>query len=193
MKELYIIAGPNGAGKTTAALTLLPKFLKAKEYVNADSIAHALSPFNSEQVAIQAGKLMLLRIQELVKQNKDFAFETTLASKSFVHLLTECKSQGYQINMVFFWLHHVRLAMHRVKLRVSQGGHSIPVETIKRRYERGLKNFFNLYLPLLDNWWFYDNSGSSPHLVSEQNINSAQEIHNPQLWHLLETKYMRGV
>lgn len=112
-KELFIIAGPNGAGKTTAAFTLLPNVIGVEEYVNADSIAAALSPFQPDSVAIQAGKLMLERIRELVKQNKSFVFETTLASKSFVQLLQDCKQRGYKTNLIFLWLHSAQLAIER--------------------------------------------------------------------------------
>ena len=101
MPNLYILAGPNGAGKTTAAMTLLPEFLSCFEYVNADSIATGLSPFRSEEVALQAGRLMLERLQLLTKQKQNFAFETTLATRSFVNLLNTCKEQGYTISLVY--------------------------------------------------------------------------------------------
>jgi hypothetical protein len=78
MPDLYIIAGCNGAGKTTASFTILPEMLNCKEFVNADNIAAGLSPFNPESVAMEAGRLMLLRIHELMRSGVDFAFETTL-------------------------------------------------------------------------------------------------------------------
>jgi len=189
MKELFIIAGPNGAGKTTAAFTLLPDFIGIDEYVNADSLAHALSPFHADAVAIQAGRLMLDRIHDLVRQQKSFAFETTLASKSFVRLVEACKRDGYKTNLVFLWLHSAELAVNRVKLRVEQGGHFIPFETIKRRYERGLFNFLNLYIPLIDEWALYDNSDNSPDLICEQPFNEAINIANAELWNKLKKKY----
>jgi len=96
-----MIAGPNGAGKTTAAFTLLPDLIGIDEYVNADSLAAALSPFHADTVAIPAGKLMLKRIYELVELQKSFAFEITLASKSFVRLLLTCKQKGYKTNLIF--------------------------------------------------------------------------------------------
>jgi len=189
MKELFIIAGPNGAGKTTVAFTLLPSFIGVGEYVNADSLAHALSPFHPEAVAIQAGRLMLDRIDELAKQGKNFAFETTLASKSFIRLLQECKQNGYKTNLIFFWLHSVELAIHRVKLRAEQGGHSIPIETIERRYERGLSNLFNLYLPIIDNWWLYDNSFGSPQMIGWQLASKSPEIVQPEIWNSLKNTF----
>lgn len=188
MKELFIIAGPNGAGKTTTAFTLLPNFINVAEYVNADSIAHALFPFHPDKVAIQAGKLMLERIHNLVKQQRNFAFETTLASKSFVQLLKNCKANGYKTNLVFPWLHNVELAINRVKLRAKQGGHSIPVTTIRRRYKRGLQNFFNLYASIVDSWWVYDNSEEYPKIICQQLQNQPIKILKNNDWNLLLCK-----
>jgi len=193
MKEIFIIAGPNGAGKTTAAYDLLPHFLNTNEYVNADSIAHALSPFNADKVALQAGKIMLKRIDELVSQNKNFALETTLARKNYVRLLRDCKSAGYQTNLIFLWLHDVKLAIERVRLRVAQGGHSIPIDTIKRRYTRGMENLFKLYMPVVDNCWIYDNSDASPKLISKQLISESVEIIDVKRWQLLLDKYRGGI
>ncbi|CAN5308096.1 zeta toxin family protein [soil metagenome] len=189
MKELFIIAGPNGAGKTTAAFTLLPDFIKVNEYVNADSMAYALSPFHPDTVAIQAGRLMLDRINNLASQNKNFAFETTLASKSFIHLIQKCRQSGYKTNLMFLYLHNTELAIERVKLRVSQGGHSIPPNTIIRRYKRGLKNLFGLYMPIIDNWWFYDNSDNSPDLISKKLLSQPLEIVNVELWNNCKKTY----
>jgi predicted ABC-type ATPase len=158
MPQLYMIGGPNGAGKTTVALDLLPDRLKCYEYVNADAIAAALSPFAPEATAVQAGRLMLARIKQLAEQQKDFAFETTMASRTFVSLLEQCKAQGYQINLIYIWLQTSELAVERVKERVASGGHSIPRYVILRRYKRSLQNFKNLYMPLADEWSSYDNS-----------------------------------
>lgn len=193
MKEIYIIAGPNGAGKTTAAYDLLPHFLNTNEYVNADSIAHALSPFNADKVALQAGKIMLRRVDELVTQNKSFALETTLARKNYVQLLADCKKAGYQTNLIFLWLHNVKLAIERVKLRVVQGGHSIPTDTIERRYKRGMENLFKLYMPVVDNWWLYDNSDATPKVISKQFIGKSIEIIDAKRWQLLLDEYHGGI
>lgn len=191
-KELFIIAGPNGAGKTTVAFSLLPEFMGVSEYVNADSLAHALSPFNPDASAIQAGKLMLDKINTLVNQNKNFAFETTLASKSFVQLVKNCKLNGYNTNLMFLWLHSAELAVERVDLRVKSGGHSIPPDTIKRRYTRGLENLFSLYMPIIDNWWIFDNSGEHPDLISIKRSGQAIEIVKEKLWTDCKNSYSRG-
>ena len=84
IKNLYIISGCNGAGKTTASYTVLPEILDCKEFVNADEIARGLSPFNPESVAIEAGRLMLKRIDELLEKDATFSIETKLATKSYV-------------------------------------------------------------------------------------------------------------
>lgn len=168
MQQLFIIGGPNGAGKTTTAMRLLPDLLQCDEYVNADAIAAALSPFHPETTAIQAGRLMLNRILHLSSENKNFAFETTLASRSFVPFLKKCKNNGYSMNLLFLWLDNVELAIERVNLRVKSGGHNIPEEDICRRYNRGKNNFLELYLPLADTWKVYNNSSIEPVLVSEK-------------------------
>ena len=142
MPNLYIIAGCNGAGKTTASYTILPELLNCKEFVNADEIAKGLSPFQPEKVSFEAGRIMLYRIRELLSQKKDFAFETTLSTRSYVRLIKKAKEEGYKITLIFFWLKSVDFAIERVKSRVAKGGHDIPEAVIKRRYIRGLENFF---------------------------------------------------
>lgn len=157
-KRLYIIAGCNGAGKTTASYTVLPKILDCREFVNADEIARGLSPFNPNSVAIEAGKLMLLRIHELLDKGETFAIETTLATKSYIHLVRQAHTRGYSVSLLFFWLRDPALAIQRVAERVQNGGHTIPQHVIKRRYVAGIQNLFNLYMNIVDSWSIYDNS-----------------------------------
>ena len=157
-KNLYIIAGCNGAGKTTASFTILPEILKCKEFVNADEIAKGLSPFQPEKVAFEAGRIMLERINILLKSNENFAFETTLASKTYKSKLLWAKENGYIIKLLFFWLPTIDMAIERVAVRVSEGGHNIPNEIIARRYKRGIENLFKIYIPLCDEWIVFDNS-----------------------------------
>ena len=137
-KQLYIVAGCNGAGKTTASYTILPEILQCKEFVNADEIARGLSPFNPESVAIEAGRLMLQRIEELLQRGESFSIETTLATKSYANLVYRAQASGYRVNLIFFWLESTDLAIQRVAERVRNGGHDIPVQTIKRRYVAGI-------------------------------------------------------
>lgn len=158
MKHLYIIAGCNGAGKTTASNTILPKSLLVKEFVNADEIAKGLSPFNPEGVAIEAGRLMLKRIDELLTAGESFSIETTLATKSYINLVRKAHDRGYMVHLLFFWLNSVELAKSRVAARVASGGHNIPEMVIERRYKAGIKNLVNLFMNEVDIWVLYDNS-----------------------------------
>ena len=158
---LYIIAGCNGAGKTTASYSVLPSLLECKEFVNADEVAKGLSPFDPESVAIEAGRLMLRRINLLLGQRKTFAIETTLATRSYISLVKRARNAGYRVVLLFFWLASPEMAIERVAKRVSDGGHNIPAETIRRRYWLGLQNFFQLFAPIVDSWMFYDNADAT--------------------------------
>lgn len=166
MKNLYIVSGCNGAGKTTASYTVLPEILECREFVNADEIARGLSPFNAESVAIEAGKLMLLRIEELLKEDVTFAIETTLATRSYVNLVKRAQRQGYRVNLLYFWLSSPELAMRRVAERVSKGGHDIPEKIIRRRYAAGINNLFKLFMPVVDYWAIFDNSVTPRRIVA---------------------------
>lgn len=156
--NLYIIAGCNGAGKTTASFTVLPEQLGCREFVNADEIAAGLSPFNPEGVALQAGRLMIDRIINLLKDGETFAFETTLATRSYVKLIQQAQRRGYFVTLIFLSLSSPEQALLRVQKRVSMGGHNIPTDVVYRRYEAGLQNLFRLYMPIVDYWTLYDNS-----------------------------------
>jgi predicted ABC-type ATPase len=179
MSNVYIIGGANGSGKTTVAKRLLPNFLSVFEYVNADEIAAGLSPFNPESVAIQAGRLMLERLESLKDTRADFAFETTLAARNFARFLRDCKSSGYTVNLIYFWLESPELAIERVQRRVASGGHNIPIDVVRRRYERGRINLTQLYLPLCDTWIIYDNSRDEPSLVAASGFNQPPIIYDP--------------
>lgn len=154
---LYIIAGCNGAGKTTASMTVLPQVLDCREFVNADEIAKGLSPFKPEEVAVEAGKLMLRRIDCLLSEKATFAIETTLATKSYRGLVLRAKTAGYKVILLFFWLPSPEMAERRVANRVASGGHNIPKDVIHRRYWLGLDNLFNIFVPIVDLWSLYDN------------------------------------
>lgn len=177
-KNLYIIAGCNGAGKTTASFTILPEILDCKEFVNADEIAKGLSPFQPEKVSFESGRIMLHRINELLEINQNFAFETTLATKSYKSKVFEAQAKGYNVTLLFFWLQNVDLAIERVKTRVEEGGHNIETEVIKRRYINGIRNLFNIYLPIVDEAMIFDNSGGKPELIAEKVLESDIDIIN---------------
>ena len=182
MPSLYIIGGCNGSGKTTVALNLLPNLLGIFEYVNADAIASGLSPLQPETMAIQAGRLMLTRLKSLANSNVDFAFETTLAARTFVPFLKECIAKGYTINLIYFWLSSPKLAIERVARRVASGGHFIPENTVVRRYEGGRRNLFSLYMPLCNSWIIYDNSRPILKLVAERGTSTALIIYEQEIW-----------
>jgi predicted ABC-type ATPase len=186
-KKLYIIAGCNGAGKTTASFNILPEMLNCQEFVNADEIARGISPFHPENVALEAGRIMLNRIDELIREGSDFAFETTLATRSFQHTISKAKSKGYSVMLLFFWLNSIDLAKDRVKQRVLEGGHFIDQNTITRRYKNGIRNLFEIYVPVCDITLIYDNSQPLPQLIAYKELNSNfvvkleeqfQNIHN---------------
>lgn len=166
MKRLYIIAGCNGAGKTTASYTVLPEMLNCKEFVNADEIAKGLSPFNADAVAVEAGRLMLSRIAMLLEKGETFSIETTLATRSYLNLVKKAQSQGYSVMLLFFWIDSPALAKNRVAQRVREGGHSIPSDVIERRYFNGLKNLFEIFMRIVDDWCLYDNNSTLAQLVA---------------------------
>ena len=183
MPKIYIIAGCNGAGKTTASYTVLPEILGCREFVNADNIAVGLSPFNPERVAFEAGRLMLKQIWELMEDEVDFAFETTLATRSYVSFIKEAKKKGYEINLLYFWLKNPEFAIQRVAQRVSKGGHNIPNQVIIRRYYRGIKNLFDLYIPVCDTWMVIDNMDLIPEIIAQNGLKSDKpEILDENNW-----------
>src|SRR5260370_25539595 len=131
---VIVIAGPNGAGKSTAAPVLLPNTLGVLQFVNADVIAHGLSAFQSEAVAMQAGRIMLQRLEELAANRMNFAFETTLSSRTFAPWIGKLRASGYSFVLLFLLLPDPEMAITRVLERVRQGGHNVPEDTIRRRY-----------------------------------------------------------
>jgi len=180
--DLYIIAGCNGAGKTTASYTVLPEILNCKEFVNADSIAAGLSPFNPEGVAFEAGRIMLNRVSELMKEQQNFAFETTLSAKSYVSLIQKAQASGYKVTLAYFWLSSPELALQRVADRVQNGGHNIPADVIRRRYFRGIINFFKLFMPVCDSWTLFNNSVDAMEIVARGEKEFVQDIKNTEIW-----------
>jgi predicted ABC-type ATPase len=184
--NLYIISGCNGAGKTTASFTILPEMLNCKEFVNADEIAKGLSPFQPESVSFQAGRIMLERIEELVNSGVDFAFETTLTTLSYINTIKIAREKGYSITLLFFWLNDVDLAIERVKIRVSEGGHNIPEETIRRRYFRGTNNLIKKFIELCDFWIIIDNSSKPFKFVAEGQVNTQIKIHDESIWQIIK-------
>ena len=179
--NLYIIAGPNGAGKTTFARKFLPDYVKCLEFINADLIAGGLSPFMPERAAIRAGRIMMEQIHLIGEQRRDFGFETTLSGKTYVKLFKELKEKGYRIHLFFLWIGNANLAMERIADRVRRGGHDIPEIVVRRRFAKGLTNFVNLYRPILDSWFIFDNSKAIPRLIAFEK-SKKREILDPEVF-----------
>jgi predicted ABC-type ATPase len=180
-KAVYIIAGPNGSGKTTFAKLFLPDYVNCPNFVNTDLIAQGLAPFKPRAAAIKAGKLVLQEIHEYTRRGVDFAFETTLSGKSYVRLLTKLKLKGYACHLFFLWIPSPELAIARIKDRVAEGGHHVPAEDVRRRFARGINNFFNLYESLFDSWMLFDNSKTKPILIAKRK-NGHREVINGGLF-----------
>jgi len=188
VKKLYIIAGPNGAGKTTASYTILPEIFNCKEFVNADEIASGISPFNSTSVSLQAGRVMLNRINELLEKGETFALETTLSTKSYVQFIKRAKTLGYEVTLLFLRLNSKNLAVERVKIRVEEGGHHIPELVIRRRFDNGLKNLFRLYIPLVNNWILVDNSTDKFKYIAKGVLDETV-VGDKKVWNDLKNEY----
>jgi Uncharacterized protein conserved in bacteria len=183
--HVVVIAGPNGAGKTTHAEALL-KTLDIQTFVNADYIARGLSGLNTEAVNFEAGRIMLKRLHELAEQQENFSFESTLSSRSFALFLQQLKNCGYQITLFYFSLSSASLAYRRVRHRVKMGGHDIPQKTITRRYYRSIKNLFDLYMNIADNWIVFDNSGDRSAKVVAIYSQQQTQVLRSQTWQQLK-------
>lgn len=188
-KQLYIIAGCNGAGKTTASFTILPEILGCKEFINADEIAKGLSPFQPESVAVQAGRIMLARMDELLQKGETFAFETTLATKSYKQKIEWAQANGYEVTLLFFWLDSPNIAKKRVAQRVAEGGHSIPSETIERRYHNGIANLFAIYIDMVDICYIFDNSEGERTPIAKKYKGGKEIIYNTDLYNQMKNSY----
>ena len=189
LPKLYIIAGCNGAGKTTASFTILPEVLGCKEFINADEIAKGLSPFQPESVAVQAGRIMLARMDELLQKGETFAFETTLATKSYKQKIEWAQANGYEVTLLFFWLDSPNMAKKRVAQRVAEGGHSIPSETIERRYHNGIANLFAIYIDMVDICYIFDNSEGERTPIAKKYKGGKEIIYNIDLYNQMKNSY----
>lgn len=185
MPKLVILAGPNGAGKSTCAAQVLRGSYQVETFVNADVIARGLSAFSPETSAFEAAAIMLQRSWDLAAAQRDFAFETTLASRTLAPWIRELFKNDYEFHLAFVSLPSADLAVKRVEKRVASGGHSVPETTIRRRYAAGLRNLFQLYLPLATSWQVYDNS-KKPRLVAAGVGAAVQTMHDNTIWNLLE-------
>jgi len=182
MKDIVLLGGPNGAGKTTAARVIVPDFLGLNEFLNADEFARGIAPGNLEKAAWAAGRRMLERMRELVGRDESFGLETTCAGRSYLHFLRNCKLKGWRITLVYFWLKSPELAVTRVAHRVSEGGHAVPPDIIRRRYSASVANMRKLYLPLADEVEIYDNSDWRRVLIATRREGGLLVIRDSKRW-----------
>jgi predicted ABC-type ATPase len=186
MPNLFILAGPNGAGKSTSAPEILTGSRQVDEFVNADVIA------KEEGVSeIEAGRRTLARLEALAAARRDMAFETTLASHMLLPRILAMQRTGYLFHLAFFWLPSADMAVERVAHRVASGGHSIPEDVIRRRYERGLDNFFNAYLPAADTWVLMNNTSRPGRPVAWRRVGAGVQVLDNELWNQLMGRYMK--
>jgi predicted ABC-type ATPase len=186
LKEIVLIGGPNGSGKTTTARVLLPEFFKLHPFLNADEIARTISPQDVESAAFAAGRQMIEKMRALVREGLSFAFETTCSGRSYLPMLSDCRSSGWRISLYYFWLPSPENSIARVAQRVSQGGHSIPADVIYRRFKTGLWNMRHLYLPLADTAAIYDNSGERRILIADREAGLPLIVHDRERWSRVE-------
>ncbi len=191
MPKVVVIGGPNGAGKSTTAPAVLRQALEVHEFVNADAVALGLSAFDPQSVAYAAGRVMLARLHQLAADQRDFAFETTLASRSFHPWIQRLQVlQAYEFHLIYLWLPSAELALERVAERVREGGHDVPSDTVRRRYERSLRNFFNLYRPIADSWLMLDNSSPTrPRAIAWRNRGGPVQVVKTGPWYDLQKRY----
>ena len=181
--QVFIIAGPNGAGKSTLAPFLLRDAFGLNEFVNADTIALGLSAFSPESVTFEAGRIMLARLRDLAAARQSFAFETTLATRSYAAFVAGLRREGYEFRLFYLTLRSAELAVERVRSRVRLGGHNVPAAVVRRRYASGARNFFELYRPLADTWGIYDNSTlDAPRPVAVGRRDEFTKVLQPDLW-----------
>ncbi len=182
MPRLYIISGCNGAGKTTASYSLLPEMLECSEFVNSDEFAKSLSPFDPSLASIQASRYMLMKIRYLLKKEKDFAIETTLATRTLLKIVKSAQAAGYTVTLLYFWLNSPELAVERVRARVEAGGHNIPEETIRRRYQVGVDYFFHIYAPISERWILADNSQIPFRVIAEGSKDDVINVRDKEIF-----------
>jgi predicted ABC-type ATPase len=187
---VVVIGGPNGAGKSTIAPLILRDALAVAEFVNADVVARGLSAFDPESVAMAAGRAMLERLRDLARRRQSFGFETTLSTRSFAPWLRKLSTDGYRVIVVYVWIPSPELSIQRIQDRIRAGGHFVPDATVRRRFARSLRNFFQLYQPLATSWSMVDNSHlSGPELIASGEQSDVKSIGNPSLWERLCEEY----
>lgn len=178
MPTCWIIAGPNGAGKTTFALKYLLQVAHCTRFINADLIAAGLSPLAPESQLLPASRLFLREIETAIHKQEDFAFETTLAGRSYLKLVLRLQAQGWQVELIYLALPSMVMSKMRVAERVAHGGHNIPAADIERRFARSLSNLLLAFSPIVDVRRCFMNHARVPLLVFEQKAAHRDVLHD---------------
>lgn len=186
-KTCYIVAGPNGAGKTTFALNYLPKLGDCNKFINADMIAAGISPLDPTLSQMKASRIFLNEIKISLHQEENFAFETTLSGKCYVNFIKKLNDSNWNTVLVYLWIPNIEFSKFRVKERVLQGGHNIPLEAIQRRYQKSLFNLFNLYMPICDTTFCFDNSKENLGIIFK-NDSLGINIINDNIYNIMRSK-----
>jgi predicted ABC-type ATPase len=166
-KTCFIVAGPNGAGKSTFAQTYLPVDAGCFNFINADLIAAGIAPLRPEEAGLEAGRILLRKMDDFTAQEATFGFESTLSGAGYANRIRDMKSAGYRIVIFYLKIPSPELAVARVRGRVKEGGHNVPEADIRRRFDKSWTNFRNLYRPLADQWIVFDNSGVRPAILEQ--------------------------
>jgi predicted ABC-type ATPase len=188
--QCYIIAGPNGAGKTTFAMEFLPRFVWCLNFINPDLIAQGISPLDPSRSMTRAGRLVLEEIRRQVARGEDFAFETTLAGRTYYRQIHGMKAKGYDIQVFYLWVTNAELALSRIRGRVEVGGHSVPETDVRRRFQRSLTNLFLMYRQLINSLYFFDNSGEVPIMIFQEE-EGHREVFDERLYQEILQETMR--
>ena len=188
--NVYIFAGPNGAGKTTFAMEFLPNYAECQNFINADLIAQGVSPLFPKAAGFRAGRMMLEEIDRYARRSESFGFETTLSGRSYLNLIRNLKSRGYEVHFFYLWVRSVELTLSRIKGRVSSGGHDVPAGDVRRRFDRSIRNFLAHYRLLADSWALYDNTGAMPTVIASEE-RGRLHVTEPTLYNELVERYGR--